>query len=77
MGRKSQKWNISYRRSLNDSDGFDDFFLVHLRTRSIEVSYDGGHTGLVAQGCGKMDRFLWVILRKAVECFSFDSQNES
>lgn len=72
-----RKWNISYWRSLNDSDGFDDFFLVHLRTRSIEVSDDGGHTGLVAQGCGKMDRFLWVILRKAVECFSFDSQKES
>lgn len=69
--------HISYWGSLDDSDGFDDFLLVHLRTGSIEVSDDGGHAGLIAHGCGKMDRFLWVILRKAVECFSFDSQNES
>jgi hypothetical protein len=46
---------------------------VHLGTRSIEVPDDGGHAGLVAHGCGEMNWFLWVILRKAVKCFSFDS----
>ena len=67
----------TYRGGLNNCDGFDDFLLVHLRTRPIEVSDDGGHPGLVAHGCCEMNWFLWVILWKAVKCFSFDSLSES
>ena len=56
---------LTYWWSLNDSDCLNDLLLVHLRAWSVEVADDGGHAGLVAHCCGKVDRFLWVILRKA------------
>jgi hypothetical protein len=54
-----------YRRSLNDGDGLDDLLLVHLRTGTVEVTDDGGHTGLVAHGGRQVDGLLGVILGKA------------
>lgn len=68
----------SYWGGLDDSDGFDNLFLVHLRTRSIKVTDNGGHPGLVPHGSGKMDWFLWVILWKAVDSLQLRlSQGES
>ena len=64
---------ISYWWCLNDSDSLNDLLLVHLGTRSVEVSDDGGHAGLVAHGCGKVDWFLGVILWEATRTFSFSS----
>jgi hypothetical protein len=55
----------THGRSLNDGNGLDNLFLVHLRTRSIKIADDGGHPGLVSHGSGEMDWFLGVILRKA------------
>jgi hypothetical protein len=57
--------DISYWWCLDDSDSLNNLFLVHLRTRSVEIADDGGHASLVAHGGGKVDWFLWVILRKA------------
>ena len=56
----------AYGRRLNDSDRFDNLFLVHLRARSLKIADDGGHPGLVSHGSGEMDWFLWVILWKAI-----------
>jgi len=39
---------------------------VHLRAGTVEVTDDGGHTGLVAQGGGEVDGLLGVILGEAV-----------
>lgn len=38
---------------------------MELGARTVEVTDDGGHTGLVAHGGGKVDRLLWVILWEA------------
>ena len=55
----------TYWWCLDDCDSLDDLLLVHLRTWSVEVSNDGGHTGFVAHGGSQVDWFLWVILGKA------------
>lgn len=38
-----------------------------LRTWTVEVTDDCGHTGLVAHGGGEVNRLLGVILREAVD----------
>lgn len=55
----------TYRRSLNDGNGLDDLLLVHLGTRTVKVTDDGGHTGLVAHGGRQVDGLLGVILGEA------------
>lgn len=57
----------SYWWCLDDSYGLDNLLSVHLGTWSVEVSDDGGHAGLVAHGCGKVDWFLGVILWEATK----------
>jgi hypothetical protein len=57
---------ISYRRSFDDRDGFDDLLFVQFRTWTVQVTNDGGHTGLVAHGGGKVNLRLGVILGEAV-----------
>jgi hypothetical protein len=57
---------ISYRRSFDDRNGFDDLLLVQLRTWTVQVTNDGGHAGLVAHGGGEVDLGLRVILGEAV-----------
>lgn len=57
--------DISYWWCLDDGDSLNDLLLVHFRTWSVEIADDCGHAGLVAHGGGKVDWFLWVILRKA------------
>ena len=55
----------TYRRGLDDGSGLNDLLLVHLGTRTVKVTDDGGHTGLVAHGGGQVDRLLGVILGEA------------
>ena len=56
----------TYRRGLDDGDGLDNLLLVHLGTRTVKVTDDGGHTSLVAHGGSKVDGLLGVILGEAV-----------
>jgi predicted ABC-type sugar transport system permease subunit len=55
----------AYRRSLNNGNSLDNLLLVQLRTRSVEIADDGGHTGLVTHGGCEVDRLLGVILGEA------------
>lgn len=56
----------TYRRGLDDGDGLDNLLLVHLGTRTVKVTDDGGHTSLVAHGGSKVDGLLGIILGEAV-----------
>ena len=58
----------AYRRSLDDCAGLDNLLLVQLRTRTVKVADDCGHTGLVAHGGRQVDGLLGVILREAGNC---------
>ena len=39
---------------------------MQLRTRTVQITDDRGHTSLVAHGGGQVDGLLGVILREAV-----------
>ena len=65
IGTKPSGLRCSYRWSVNDGDGLDNFLLVRLGARTVEVTDDRSHTGLVAHGGGKVDGLLGVILREA------------
>lgn len=65
-----QTEDLTYRRSLNNSDGLDNLLLVHLGTRTVKVTDNGGHTGLVAHGGGQVDGLLGVIFGEAAKTFS-------
>jgi hypothetical protein len=54
-----------YRRRLDNGAGLDNLLLVQLRTRSVEITDNGRHTGLVAHGGCKVDGLLGVILGEA------------
>lgn len=58
----------TYRRSLDNGGSLNDLLLVHLGARTVEVTDDGGHTGLVAHGRGEVDGLLGVILGEAASC---------
>jgi hypothetical protein len=64
----------TYRRSLDDGDGLDNLLLVHLGTRTVKVTDDGGHTSLVAHGGSKVDGLLGIILGEAVAKKSLSTQ---
>lgn len=65
----------TYGRSLDDGSSLDNFLLVHLGTRTVKVTDDGGHTGLVAHGGRQVDGLLGVILGEAAEQFSICPSN--
>lgn len=52
----------TYGWGLDDRDGLNYLTLVHLRTRSVKITNNGGHTSLVSKGSGKMNGLLLVIL---------------
>jgi len=52
-------------RSLDDSNGLDDFLLVQLGTGTVQITDNGGHAGLVAHSSRKVDGLLGVILGEA------------
>lgn len=56
----------TYGRGLDDGDSLDNLLLVHLGTRSVKVTDNSGHTGLVTHGGRQVDGLLGVILGEAV-----------
>lgn len=60
----------TYRRSLDDSSGLDDFLLVHLGSWSVKVANDCGHSSLVAHGSSQMRLQLGVVLGEALHTSS-------
>ena len=58
-GREMKK---TYGRSLDHGDGFDDFFLVHLGARAVEISNNGRHAGFVTHCGGKVDWLFGIVL---------------
>lgn len=55
----------THRRGINNCHSFHHLLLVRLGTRTVEVANDRGHTGLVAERGGQVDRLLRVILGEA------------
>merc|ERR1719430_1237780 len=49
-------------RSLNDGDGLDDFLLVVLGTRTVHLTHNVGHAGLVAHEASQVDGLARIIL---------------
>ena len=48
--------------SFNDGHGLQNLFLVGLGARSVHLSHNMGHTGLVSHESGHVDRLARVIL---------------
>lgn len=61
----------NHRWGLDNGNGLDDFSLVHLGSRSVKVSDDVSHTGLVTHAGSKVDGLLGVILRESALFFVF------
>jgi hypothetical protein len=58
--------NNDHWGGINDRNSLHNFLLVGLGARSIEVTDDGGHTGLVTHSGSQVDGLLGVILGEAV-----------
>jgi hypothetical protein len=58
--------NHDNRRGLDDGDGFHNFLLVILGTRSLQFSDDVGHASLVTEESCQMNWLLGVVLRLIV-----------
>jgi len=56
--------NHHHGRGFKNCDSFDDFLLVHLGARLVQVAHNVGHTSLVAQKGSKVRCSLRVILRE-------------
>jgi len=54
--------NDDHGGSLNDADGLDDLLLVHLGTRTVKITNNVSHTGLVTHEGGQVDGLGLVIL---------------
>merc|ERR1719193_1565259 len=54
--------NGDHGRSLNDGDGLDDFLLVVLGTRTVHLTHNVGHAGLVAHEASQVDGLARIIL---------------
>lgn len=59
--------SCSYWWCIDDRNGLNNFLLVCLRARSVEVTDDRGHTGLVTHGGGQVNGLLGVILGEAIQ----------
>ena len=66
----------AYGWGFNDCDSLDNFFLVHLRTRTVEVANDRGHASLIPHSSGQMHRLLGVILGKALDLRGLSKSTE-
>jgi hypothetical protein len=62
--------NDDHGRGLDNGDSLDNLSLVHLGSRSVEVSDDVSHTGLVTKSGGEVDRLLGVVLREGLHLSS-------
>jgi hypothetical protein len=63
--------NDNNRRSFNDSDGFDDLFLVELSAWSIKFSDNVGHASLISHEGSQVGLLGDIVLR---EGFDFASE---
>ena len=50
--------------SFNHGDGFQNFLLVHLGTRAVEITDDVGHTGLEAHEGSQVDGLAGIVAGK-------------
>lgn len=57
--------HCSYRWGIDDGNGLDNFLLVRLGARTVEIADNRGHTSLVAHGSGQVDWLLRVVLGEA------------
>lgn len=57
----------TYGWCLDDSACLDDFLLVHLGSRSVKVTDNSGHAGLVAHETSEVDGLLGVILGETIK----------
>merc|ERR1712142_435378 len=53
-----KRWCFQY------SDSFNDFFLVILRTNSVDLAYYMSHTGFESNETRYVARLAWIIFRK-------------
>lgn len=58
---------MTYGRSLDDGNSLNNLLLVHLGTRTVQVTDDSSHTGLVAHGGSQVNGLLGVILREGLD----------
>lgn len=65
---------LTYGRGLDDRASFDDFFLVHLRAGSVEITNNGRHASFVAHGSREVNGLLRVILGEAILHVSWHSK---
>lgn len=54
-------------RGFDDGDSLDNLTLVHLGSRSVEVTNNVGHTGLETHGSGQVDGLLGVVLGEGLD----------
>lgn len=57
----------NHGRTFNDGDGFQDFLLVHLGARAIEVADNVAHASLEAHEGSQVDRLAAVITREGLD----------
>ena len=57
----------TYGRCFNDSDGFNDLLLVHLRARTVKISHNCGHASFVSHGGGQVDWLLGIVFGEALD----------
>lgn len=62
----SNQPNNDHGRSLNNGDGLDDFFLVHLASGTLQIADNVGHSGLEADEGSKMDWLLFIVPRESL-----------
>jgi hypothetical protein len=59
--------NNDHRWGIDDSNSLNNLLLVGLGARSVEVTDDGGHTGLVTHSGSQVDGLLGVILGEGLD----------
>ena len=57
----------TYRRCLNDSDSFNDLLLVHLRARTVKISYNCSHASFVSHSSGQVHWLLGIVFGEALD----------
>lgn len=57
----------NHGRGVDNGDSLNNLLLVGLGSGTVEIADNGGHTGLVAHGGGKVDGLLGVILGETID----------
>ena len=64
----------AHRWCLDDGNGLNDFLLVHLRTRPIQITDDCTHAGLIPHGRSEVNGLLRVILGERLDLSSVSAR---